>query len=65
MPDGIEPLRTDLNNHILQDEKRYGEIQTKLATMGAKIDLLQKLIWLVFASIAGFELNAIFKLVGH
>ena len=61
----MEAIEQKLNDHELECARRYGEFGERFAKLEAHAASNQKLVWAVFASIAAFELNAIFKLVGH
>lgn len=54
-----------LAKHEKECAARYEVFSTEIATLKTDAKWTQKLIWGVFISILGFELNALFKLVGH
>lgn len=64
-------LREEMNRHELACKDSGARVMEKFAILEGHIALLEreasstkKMVWLVFASLAAFELNAIFKLVG-
>ena len=61
----MDHVEQKLHDHELECEKRYGEIQASITTLATNQAWLTKLVWFVFTAVLGFELNAIFKLVGH
>ena len=54
-----------LKEHEISCKRRYGEINVAIKEIKTVGGFNTKLIWLVFAAIVGFELNAIFKIIGH
>ena len=61
----MDPIEAKLNAHELECERRYGQFGERFAKLETLVSNNQKLVWAVFISIAMFELNAIFKVVGH
>ena len=68
----MDELEKKINEHELDCVKRYGEIIERFTKHEGAMDAIKisvgwntKLIWFVFASVMAFELNALFKLVGH
>ena len=61
----IDEVRDKLDAHEKQCLERYGAFNTRFATIETGIGWLTKILWAVFGAILLFELNALFKLVGH
>ena len=68
----MEELEKKITDHELECAQRYGEILTKFAEHQGVMSAIKtsvswntKVIWVAFASIMAFELNTLFKLVGH
>ena len=68
----MDELEKKINQHELDCVQRYGEILEKFAQHQGAMDAIKisvgwnmKLIWFLFASVMAFELNTLFKLVGH
>ena len=68
----MDELEKKINQHELDCVQRYGEILEKFAKHEGVMDSIKisigwntKIIWVAFASIMAFELNTLFKIVGH
>ena len=61
----MDQVEQKLHDHELECEKRYGVIQASIATLITNQKWLTRIMWCVFTAIVGFELNALFKFIGH
>ena len=65
----MDHVEEKLHEHELECAKRYGVIHADMATLVTNQKWLTRLVWFVFTAIftaiVGFELNAIFKFIGH
>ena len=61
----MNAIEDKLHDHEVECAKRYGEFQVSIATLAANQAWLSKLIWFIIVAVLSFELNAIFKIVGH
>ena len=62
MMDSVEKKQYE---HEIECAERYGQIQASITTLVTNQAWLTKLIWFIIAAILSFELNAVFKLIGH
>lgn len=61
----LEELGDQLNGHEKDCIERNGEVNTRFAKLEVGIAWLTRIVWAVLGTILAFELNALFKLVGH
>ena len=61
----VNEVAKNLSDHEKACLERYGHFSERFGKLEGTLGILTKLIWLVFASVAAFELNALFKIIGH
>ena len=61
MPD----LQEKFQSHEIDCEKRYGELRTRIGKIDTDMMWLKRAGLFIIGSILTFELNAIFKVIGH